>query len=367
MKSASSSTVFFSVLNMGLGHATRSLPIIQEFRNRGWSVVVGSSGRSLLFLKRELPGVSYVELPDYPFRYSRKGVSILKLLWKLPEFFKIVRQEKRITDDLVQRTNIQLVVSDHRYGCYSSIVPSYFISHQLQFIAPGFLRPFEFIGARFNRWFHRKYRGVIVPDKLNGNEGTISGRLSRITNADTHYYFPGILSSLTQKQVKEEIDVLISISGPEPQRTILEEMVRKQVHHLSGNCVVALGLPESDKTETPRQGVTIYHHLDRDKMQDLMNRSKLVVARSGYSTLMELAELGKKALLIPTPGQTEQIYLARRLRQQGWFYSVAQKNLQLQKDIPEAQKYPGFPFDFSTSHTVEAIFELLAKGKEQGA
>ncbi len=363
MKSASSATVFFSVLNMGLGHATRSLPIIREFRKRGWSVVVGSSGRSLLFLKNELPDLSFVELPDYPFRYSRKGVSLIKLLRQLPEFFRVVRQEKRITDELVRRKDIRLVISDHRYGCYSGEVPSYFISHQLQFIAPAFLRPFEFIGAGFNRRFHRKYRGVIVPDKLSGNEGAISGRLSRIPTSDSNYHFPGTLSSLSRQQAEEDIDVLISISGPEPQRTVLEQTVRQQLHQLPGNCVIVLGLPGPEKTETPRPGITIHNHLNRDRMQNLMSRSRLVVSRSGYSTLMELAELGKKALLIPTPGQTEQIYLAHRLHQKGWFYSVAQNDLQLQNHIPEAQNFPGFPFRFSTSQTVEAIFELLEKEK----
>ncbi len=353
------SAVFFAVLNMGLGHATRSLPLIREFHNRRWRIFIGSSGRSLEFLRQEISSANFVELPDYNLTYSRRGVNIAGLLLRVPSVLAAIAREHEITERLIAENNIELVISDHRYGCYSETVPSHFISHQLRFIAPRFFRPFEFIGERFNQHYHRKYSSVIVPDVLSTSEGWLSGRLSRKIGSG-NYNYPGILSSISAKPDSlQDIDVLISISGPEPQRSLLEHLVRSQLPELSGKIIVTLGVPESDVVEKISEDVTIYQHLPRLEMEDVFNRSRLVVTRSGYSTLMELAELEKRALLIPTPGQTEQVYLANRLREKGQFYSVEQRYLNLKNDIVQALRFPGISRNLSTAQTVKDVIEIL--------
>lgn len=351
--------ILFTILNMGLGHVSRSLPLINDLRSRGIQLYIGSSGRSLLFLQDEVQNTGFIELPDYELTYSQKGVSLPILFSQIPSLLGKIHQEHNVIESVIERENINLVLSDHRYGCYSHQVPSIFISHQLRFITPPYLRLFEFVGTGFNKWFHQKYDKVVVPDILKGSEGIISGKLSR-QDHDKKYFFTGIMSSLYKMEnCQQDIDILISVSGPEPQRTIFEQIVRSQMEMMEGNIIVLLGKPESGVIEEPRGHLKIIHHASRKLMNDLLNRAKLVVTRPGYSTIMEIAELGKKALFIPTLGQTEQLYLAERLVKNGWFYSVSQNKLNLSKDIRIANKYPGFPQKFSTRQSLSMIWELI--------
>lgn len=353
--------IFYAVLNMGLGHATRSLPLIREFIRRNAQVYIGSSGRALLFLRQEVPEADFIELPDYGLDYTARGVEIGRILRQVPRVIRTISKERQITAGIVEQHGIDLVISDHRYGCYAQKAPSFFISHQLRFIAPPLLRRFEFVGAQFNRWFHRKYDGIIVPDEKARHGGVLSGRLSEHSDRG-NYFFPGILSSITRwDNPQEDIDVLISVSGPEPQRTAFEKIVRTQVAEIPGKKVVVLGMPESHEIERPEPDILILHHADRKKMKEFYNRGQLIVARSGYSTIMELAELGKKALFVPTPGQTEQIYLAERFREKGWFYSVEQGELDLKKDIPLALGYAGFQKHYSTKQSLDNIFKFISE------
>lgn len=345
---------------MGLGHATRSLPLIREFVKRGWEVVLGSSGRSHTFLRQEVPEARFVELPDYGLEYTDKGVELAQLAGRVPGLMHVIHREHGIVEEIVQDDELDLVISDHRYGCYSNSVPSCFISHQLKLIAPKPLRPFEFVGAGFHRWFHHKYGHVIVPDSANGREGLLSGRLSRIGPRERNYHYPGILSSLRRVEgAGEDIDLLVSISGPEPQRSVFERMVRRQVKKIPGNKIITLGLPESNEVEHEANGLTIHHHLSRSQMEDCVNRARMIVSRPGYSTLMELVEIGKKAFFVPTPGQTEQLYLAERCSRMGWFYHVPQEEFDLPRDLEIAASYHGLPRRLSTAETVENIFPLF--------
>lgn len=318
---------------------------------------MGSSGRSLTFLTQEFPDLIFVELPDYNLEYSDKGVRFSRMIWQIPVVLRKISEENIITGDLVSAQQICMIISDHRYGCYQDNVPSFFITHQVRFITPCLFRPFEFTGALFNRHYHRKYSAILIPDFSRNGEGLLTGRLSR-TASDLDYRYLGILSSISRKPVKKDIDYFFSVSGPEPQRTIFEKILRYQVNSLPGQKVMALGKPESRKIEKPHSDLTIYHHLSREKMEEMMNRSKFIISRPGYSTLMELAELHKKCLLVPTPGQTEQLYLARRFQHSGWFYSVPQDKMDLSRDITIALNFSGFPFAMQTSDSLKVMDDL---------
>jgi UDP:flavonoid glycosyltransferase YjiC (YdhE family) len=351
--------VFFAVLNMGLGHASRSLPIIQHLEDQNWELYIGSSGRSLQFLKYEISNANFFELPDYNLQYTTKGVSLILLLSQLPSLFKKIQIENAYTNQLVRENMIDMIISDHRYGCYHPDIPSFFMSHQMRYIAPKILRPLEFTGIWFNQYFREKYTAVLVPDEQEHNEGLLSGRLSNIgTSPDTH--FCGILSSLKKNKAAEDIDVLISISGPEPQRTIFENIAFSQIQDVPGKKVIVLGKPEDNRREVVSDDLVIYHFASRTEMQELVNRSKLIVTRSGYSTLMEIIELQKKALFVPTPGQTEQLYLAERLKKVGCFYFSPQKKLDLSEQIPYALSYDGISYELKTERTLRVIDNILA-------
>ncbi len=355
--------IFYAVLNMGLGHATRSLPVIQALLQQGYRVTVGSSGRALIFLRQELPEAHFLELPDYNLTYSEKGAQPAALLLRLPALMKKIRKEHHVLQQYQRRFPLHGVISDHRYGCYLPGLPSYLLIHQLRFIAPAPFRRLERVGVAFNRFFGKRYGAVLVPDERNSPQsgGILTGRLTRVKES-IPIYFTGILSSLpVETTAGAPIDVLISISGPEPQRTILEKIVRRQLGEIPGRKVVLLGKPEETSPEHLPDGTVIYPHLSRHRMGELFNRSQLIVSRSGYSTVMELAELGKRALFIPTPGQTEQEYLAWRYRKHGWFHAASQFGLKLGEEIARARQLPGFPRRFSTRQSVQRILSLLEK------
>lgn len=353
-------SIFFAVLNMGLGHASRSLPIIRELIQNKFHITIGSSGRSLTFLQKEMPTTNFVELPDYRFDYSKKGVTLGGLLKRLPFFFRSVIREQKTVQQMLLNRNFDLIISDHRYGCHAPGIPSLFISHQLRFIAPPGLQIFEFLGLGFNRFFHKNFNSILIPDELNGSEGMISGRMSKISPS-SRYYFCGILSSVRKKEILEDIDILFSISGPEPQRTVFEQIVRNILPRIPGKKVIALGKPESNDVEIPAPNLEIYHHPSRKEMESLCNRSKIVVSRSGYSTIMELLELRKKALFVPTPGQTEQIYLAKRLQKKGWFRWIAQNDSGLENRLQDRANLKNIDFPFSTEMTLSRILQVLEK------
>ncbi len=356
---AEAKTVFYAVLNMGLGHAARSLPLLREFAARGWRVLVGSNGRAQQFLRRELPQATFITTPDYRIRYTRSRWLWPRLLVQFPSLLRGIARERRLCKWVVQQYAPDVILSDHCYGMYDPQVPSFFLSHQIYFHLPGLLSGLEPWVAQFNFYFHRRYRGVIIPDLPDTDGGLLSGRLSRLPRRKERYRYVGLLSSISRMDMAEDVDLFISVSGPEPQRTVLEQRVLDQVEALPGKKAVALGRSESTAVVKQSDDLVVYAHLPRREMAALMNRSRMIVSRPGYSTLMELAELGKPALFIPTPGQTEQQYLARRAQEKGWFHFVNQSALNLRRDLEEAKKYPGLPRLPGTPQTVEKIFRAL--------
>ena len=158
MITADDPKILIAVLNMGLGHATRTLPIIKHFGELGWEVIIASSGRALIFLQQEFPQLSFFELPDYNLEYSSKGVEYRKLIIKIPSFINKIHQEHLLIENFIQLNKIHAIISDHRYGCFSHVIPSYFISHQLRIKVPLFLKPLEFLVNYFNQYFHKKYK-----------------------------------------------------------------------------------------------------------------------------------------------------------------------------------------------------------------
>ena len=350
--------VLFAVCSWGLGHATRDLPLIQRMIEAGHNVTVVGTGRSLSLLRKELgKNCRFLDIPDYSSPYSEKGFLVAKFVGYLPVYIEEIVREHRKIKKLVRKDGYERIISDNRFGVYDSTIPSYFISHQLRFIPPRRVKIFERATEGFNYSFKRNFLKFLVPDdRDNPLSGDLSHNLRFFKDGKVEYL--GILSSLRKLKVKEDIDYFISLSGPEPQRTILERKLLKQAPLLKGKVVIALGKPEEYKEEV-RGNIRIISFLDREKQEEIMNRAKLVIARPGYTTLMELAFLGKKALLIPTPGQTEQIYLASYHRSKGNFYSVDQDELDLVRDVERAKQYKGISYEEAGESAVDKFMRTV--------
>jgi UDP:flavonoid glycosyltransferase YjiC (YdhE family) len=352
--------VFVSPLNWGLGHSTRDIPIIEELLRQGHEVTIGSSGNALALLQRECPQCNFILFKDYPAPYSGSRFFLAGFAAGLPGLLRAIAQERKRFEQILAENRFDLIISDNRMNVYSSKVPSYFISHQLRYSMPGYLYPFEMMTIPFNSFFHSKFEGVIVPDiDPTGGGKNLSGKLCRANmNATKHrVYYAGILASIKKMAVAEDLDYLAIVSGPEPQRAKLEEIIMKQVCNLPGEKVVLLGSPQKDLHQKVDKHTTVHTYVSTEEKAELMNRARFIITRSGYTTMMEMAELDKKhGLFTPTPGQTEQEYLSHYYARAGWFLSKSQYKLRLPVDVQEAMQYRGFPEMAKTSENVKNLY-----------
>jgi UDP:flavonoid glycosyltransferase YjiC (YdhE family) len=351
--------ILVSPLSWGLGHATRDLPIIRDFLARGHHVTVAAEGRALALLKQEAPQCDFVELKDYPLPYSASRYFVPKFLAMAPAMLKAIAREAHNAKKLIEERKFDLILSDNRFNVRSHKVPSFVISHQLRFMTPPSVSWFEYVTEYFNYRYLKPFDRIIVPDS-GDPEANLTGRLAHEMHwlaRDGKVHYAGILASTARMQVAEDVDVFISISGPEPQRTELQRIVLDHILNVdAGRVVITLGQPEVKEVRQLSDRITVYGYLDRAGQQEMLNRAKLVVCRSGYTTIMELAELGKKALLIPTPGQTEQEYLGRFYAQRGYFNSVSQYTLDLARDLEKTGNTGGVPFPNDTKTNVERLY-----------
>ncbi|MBN1360035.1 MAG: hypothetical protein JW993_05560 [Sedimentisphaerales bacterium] len=346
--------VLFGVFDWGFGHATRDIPLITALL-RGHEVHILSTGDALRILREHFgKRCVYHDVPSIYPPYTRTRLFTLKFSMSLPRMARGLqrarRRSKRIIDGQFDK-----VISDCRYDVYDRPDNSYLINHQLRFkTPPGAERFFE----RWLAWRMKKYRYVLVPDYEERNfSGTLSHGL-RYLSPDRIKYI-GILSRLRRRDLPQDVDYFISLSGPEPQRSTLEKRIISQVGQLHGRVVMAGG-KSGPADNHGRADVEYCAFLAAPQQEEMMNRAKFIITRSGYSTMMELAELGRKdVLLLPTPGQTEQEYLADYSEEQGYFHHVSQYKLALPRDIERARGFTGFQPPWRTEQSVQRFLDIV--------
>lgn len=353
--------VLFAVGSWGLGHATRDLPLINRLLESGCELTVVSTDRALSLLRKELgPRCEFFDWPDVPKPLARTAkLFYTKFALSVPLVFRTILSEHRTLQNLLRRRRFDRIISDNRFGIHSRRIDSYQIAHGLRAIAPRRNRQLELALEYFCYSWLRPARRVIVPDYLHdGLSGDLSHNLTFFEPERLEYI--GILASVRRRPVEPDVDLFVTISGPEPQRAILEEIVLGQVDALPGKVVVALGKPEEPLRTWQHDGAQVYSYLDRRQQENLMNRSRLIVSRSGYTTLMELVELNRQALLIPTPGQTEQEYLGWLHNSRGTYLSVTQQRLDLRRDVERAGSFRGYEAPHLTDESVERFVRLIS-------
>ena len=351
--------IIYAVCSWGLGHATRSLPVIRKLVSEGHNLTIISHGRSLQLLKKELgENLDFIELEDYPMLLSdnsRQFMAKSMIYW--PNFIGRLHNGFNYVKKLLEKEKFDRIISDARYDIYSRSIPSFFVSHQIRIMNPLRFKMFERGSEIFNLFFFKRYAGVIVPDYKEDNlSGDLSHNLHRIDEDKLHYV--GVLSDFEKQKKKKDIDYLISISGPEPQRSILEEKIMSQINDLKGKIVVTLGKIENiDKYNS--KNIETYSFLPKEKREEFLNRAKLVVSRSGYSTILDLSVIGAKALMTPTPGQIEQEYLGKYHNKKGSFYCVNQDKIDLARDVEIAKKKTGIKRKCDVDKSVENILNIV--------
>jgi uncharacterized protein (TIGR00661 family) len=318
-------------LHWGLGHATRCIPIVRSLLADGHIVYIASDGGALLLLQKEFPTLRMFELPSYNIEYRYES-----MLWNMAlqsgRFYKAMSAEHSMIQNIVNQCNIDIIISDNRYGCWAKNtsekrIENIFITHQIN-IQTGFSM-FDTLARWVNHSLIRRFDKVWIPDFEQETE-SLAGSLSHgHAQSLPPIEYMGALSRFEPKTLPIEYDIAVILSGPEPQRTFLEqELIPKLIKKRLKSILIQGILNESQPIQVA-PNLKIMPYLTADALNDLICSSQLIVCRSGYTTIMDLAALQKKALMIPTPGQTEQEYLAYRLASQGRCWTQKQAEIEL--------------------------------------
>lgn len=327
--------ILVAPLDWGLGHATRCIPIVQELLEQGAEVILASNGRAFELLKKEFPEIPIKKLPAYGIRYQ-SGNMFWNIGLQLPKIAKAVWQEHRTLKALIAKQQIDAVISDNRYGCFSRNVKSIFVTHQLNILVPNFI--LQNLVNRINRQFIRRFDECWIPD-INSTDN-LSGDLTK-SSTTIPTKFLGLLSRMDFLDLPQKYEVAIVLSGPEPQRTQLEKRLINQARSLPYQFLVVQGKTEAYLEFKAADNVRVISFLTSKALNHALAAAGCVICRSGYSSLMDLAMMRKKGILIPTPGQTEQEYLAKRFFGKGIFFYQKQSELNLHEALEKVQQFSG--------------------------
>ena len=297
-------TVIFAPLNWGLGHASRIVPLIKKYQKKGWKIILTSDGSAYQFLKIEFQELEVIEIDSKPLKYSRSSFLVFHLFHLLVPFLKNIKQDQLFVKELSDQVKIDLIISDNRYGFFHSQIKSIIITHQLQLPIPKFLKwTTSLVQKKLNTWISSFDECWVMDSENHG----FAGNLSQSENLKIPIKYLGLQSRLSPEIKKQDIDFLLVSSGLEPQRSKLENLIIKVFQNTDQKLIIIGGQFEKN---IDLEKIEYINFASTDELNTLLNRTKWVIARSGYSTIMDLIKLRKKALLIPTPGQTEQEYLA---------------------------------------------------------
>jgi UDP-N-acetylglucosamine transferase subunit ALG13 len=332
--------ILVAPLDWGLGHATRCIPIIQALLQAGCRVSLAADGPQARLLQEAFPQLTMHQLPGYGIHFG-KGNVLRSLLQQVPAILKAIRTEHDWLQHMQSTHAFDAVISDNRYGLYHAVCPSILITHQLQ---PAMPNGWGWSQALARKFFYRrieKFTACWVPDDADDTSALsgILGHPNAMPCIPVHYV--GWLSRMQQQpELPNVYDVMMLLSGPEPQRSMLENRLLQQLQHYRGKAILVRGLPGaaiSLPINLPH--VTVYHHLPAAALQTAMMQSSYIICRGGYSTLMDAFTLRKKCLLIPTPGQTEQVYLAQTLAAKQQAICFAQDDFDLSDALQQAEAF----------------------------
>lgn len=322
-------------LDWGLGHTTRCIPLIRELQEKNFEVVIACNSNQKLILQVEFPDVQFVYLTGYGLSYGRSGwKTVLKLILQLPNILISIKRENRQFKRILNQLTPNLIISDNRYGVFSSSIRSVFLTHQVKIITGAGRIADLFATSTTHRWIQR-FTECWVPD-FEGPE-SLAGSLS---HPQTTPSFPlkyiGPLSRFENCTYGfEKGYILIILSGPEPQRSILEAILLQQLELIPGKAIVVRGLADQTMTPPSTPNISVLNFADSKHLNLLICEARVVISRCGYTSVMDMFKLGKKAIFIPTPGQAEQEYLGKYLGGQKLAVIANQHKLNLSAALAE--------------------------------
>jgi len=354
-------------LNWGIGHATRCVPIIRKLVLHNFNVIVAADKRSLAFLKQEFPDLEYIQFQGYDISYQKKGSLFLKMLKLTPRLLLSILKEHNKLKKIIKKHHIHAIISDNRFGLWNKKIYSIYITHQIHIKTSLKSKLLDLILFQIHKIFINRYDECWIPDY----EGTLnfSGELSHRFTKPENAHFIGPLSrfepimhnhdNVSVSAKKYQFDLMVILSGPEPQRSILENIILKQLEETNLRSIIVQGITEYTKMDQKKDNILIYSHLLSKDLRKFMEQSKMILCRSGYSSIMDLSALNKDAIFIPTPGQTEQEYLATHFERKKCFFYMKQKEFDLIYALEQSANYLGFSMKYNPGLLNERINYFL--------
>ena len=304
--------ILVAPLNWGLGHASRCIPLVQRFIDEGHEVILGGDGESLTLLRKHFPKLCYVYLAPLNLRYSKGSRQVFAMLLALPQLITWSIKDHTFLKAVLHEEHFDQVISDNRFGLYSKDVKCIYMTHQLHIMLPRGWKWLEHLAEQLHARIYNRFDEVWVPD-FKEKEKSLAGDLSHICNTEVTYIGP--LSRLTLTDKNEAFDVVAVLSGLEPQRSLFEKEIITRYSNTKERVLIVQGLMHRPNTRITRSNITIIPFINDIDLASILLGAKHIIARSGYSTIMDLYTLGltDKAELVPTPGQPEQEYLKEHL------------------------------------------------------
>lgn len=350
--------ILVAPLNWGLGHASRCVPVIHELIAQDAEVLIAADGGALQLIRKEFPQLKWFKLEGYSIRYWWNLNAVFQIVLQLPGLFLTFYNERKWLKRFIEKENIDAIISDNRYGLFSGKIDSVLITHQTCIQLPNAFRWMEKYFYRLNKKIIGRFSECWIPDD-NDPGKSLSGNLSHQFPLPQNACFIGSLSRFHYGKKSKQYDLLIVISGPENQRTKFEELITQQAVCLDLKIQMVRGIPESNKRVFVKSNFLKIDYMTAKELNLAFLSSEIIIARSGYSTIMDLAATGSKAVLIPTRGQTEQEYLAEFLIKKKICYSESQKQFDLVRSLKRAEAYTGFKLQSGNSILKERVKYLL--------
>ena len=353
----SSKNILVAPLNWGLGHATRCIPIVKALEENGFTPILASDGVALDMLRKEFPHLKALELPSYHIEYAKNGANFKwKMLKSMPKMVDAILEEKKIVKQWVKEYDLIGIISDNRLGVRSKKVQSVFMTHQLNVLTGNT----TWISSKLHQKIIRKYDECWVPDWEE--KPNLTGKLGHLKDSDLNVKYIGPLSRLKKVSLPKKYDLMVILSGPEPQRGILENSLREVIFDYEGKVIFISGKIEDKQKHDETGNVIFYNFMTSGQLEKTFNESEMVLCRSGYTTIMDLVKLNKKAFFIPTPGQYEQVYLAKKLEKNGLFPYTEQDDFKLE-DLRRIDNYKGIIWPENHIHWKQ-LFCLFKRKRE---
>lgn len=346
------------------------IPLARKLREMNHNVIIGSGEEHLSLFRNEIPGLLLINFPGFKPGYSRILPQYLSLLFKTPLLLYHIYAEHHKLKKILADNSVDIIISDNRFGLWNKSVTSVYISHMPLIPFPEKFKFLESIGVALHKKIIKKYSFCFIPD-LPGDLN-LSGRLSHGIKLPCNVRFIGILSRFVNSDSRQNVTpdksdhTTVILSGPQPQREILRQKLIVLLKDEETHTIIFEGKPQNKGDLAMCGNISFYSHLSAPEMKEIIESSRNIIARSGYTTIMEMVSLNCTALIIPTPGQTEQEYLAKYLSEKGWFNTITQSELKGRISFGMNKPMPHGEINRQSRILLEeALNELLEKHHEE--